>query len=650
MSTDNDPSPPRGPRIRRGAALPPQPTTLQASWFGALSLDQPPEADTTSSAAGASSAGASGSTDRRSGIEPGLPPSHPGARPAGHGDTFARIYRAFASARVGVGLVLLAAQMVPVVLGNTGLGWPVWIALAYALQTFAAWWLRRPLRVRPGEVRQTLGRRQWAATIGADLLTLSALHLVSENSNLNHPAFLVLPALMAGVLTSRRQALAVAAAATLMLLAAALLRGLTGSEVTALITQAGLLGGGLFLITLLAGELSSRLAREEQTARGSLELARQQAQINRLVIDEMQDGVLVVDRHGRVRSANPAARRLLSAHDMTPPAPFPLRGQPQWQPLVAAVEQAFADGLGGDGGSSVTLELPTDAGPLRRELRLRVRFTRRRDTQAPEDLCVLFMEDMRHLQTRSRQEKLAAMGRMSAGIAHEIRNPLAAIAQANALLGEDAVQPGQAQLSRMIADNVERLKRIVDDILTVAPPGQRPPPPQIDLAATVERFCTEWRQANGLASGPQSDALVVDVAPGTRGLVCRFEPDHLQRVLVNLLDNAWRHGSRDAGSVLVQLHEHGRRAAPQDGPDARPVMLRLSVLSDGPPIPPEVERSLFEPFFSTRSRGTGLGLYICRELCERYGASIDYRQHPGGGVRHRNEFFLTLRAQPLTPP
>ena len=636
-----DPPGQRGPRIRRGAHLE-APSQMQTSWFGALELDQPDEGRTASDA-----------------LPPGTRPppavataiGRPQAARPDEVDTFARIYRAFASARVGVALVLLMAQMVPVALGSGTPGWAVWITLAYALETFTAWWLRTPLRRRPGGLTHALTRRQWVGTVGADLLALSALHWAVPGGNLNIPAFLVLPALMAGVLTPRRQALAAVAAATLMLLTTAVLRGWTEADVATFVTQAGLLGGGLFLITLLAGELAIRLVREERAARGSLELARQQAQINRLVIDEMQDGVLVVDRHGRVRSANPAARRLLSAQDMTPPAPFRLRGQPQWEPLVTAVEQAFADGRGPDGGSSVTLSLPTDSGPLQRELRLRVRFTRHGDAQAPEDLCVLFLEDMRHLQSRSRQEKLAAMGRMSAGIAHEIRNPLAAIAQANALLGEDALHPGQAQLTRMVADNVERLKRIVDDILTVAPPGQRPPPPAIDVAATLERFCTEWRQANGLVEPPHAAGLVVDIAPGARGLACRFEPDHLQRVLVNLLDNAWRHGSRTAGATVVQLHEHGPRGPATDGhglPE-RGVILRLSVLSDGPPIPPDVERSLFEPFFSTRSRGTGLGLYISRELCERYGASIDYRQQ-AGGVRHRNEFFLTLRAQPLTPP
>ena len=115
---------------------------------------------------------------------------------------------------------------------------------------------------------------------------------------------------------------------------------------------------------------------------------------------------------------------------------------------------------------------------------MRVRFTRRREPQASEEFCVLFLEDVRNMQARSRQEKLAAMGRVSAGIAHEIRNPLAAIAQANALLAEDATDPAQRQLTRMVTDNVERLKRIVDDVMEVAP-GQMHEVGAIDANAQV---------------------------------------------------------------------------------------------------------------------------------------------------------------------
>ena len=122
--------------------------------------------------------------------------------------------------------------------------------------------------------------------------------------------------------------------------------------------------------------------------------------------------------------------------------------------------------------------------------------------------------------------------------------------------------------------------------------------------------------------------LRAEISHETLGV--RFDPEHLRRVLVNLLDNAHRHASGQPGSIVLRL-----RARDEN-------WVSLSVLSDSAPITPEVERRLFEPFFSTRSRGTGLGLYICRELCERYGASIEYHPRPGAD-RLRNEFVVHMR-------
>jgi two-component system sensor histidine kinase PilS (NtrC family) len=116
-----------------------------------------------------------------------------------------------------------------------------------------------------------------------------------------------------------------------------------------------------------------------------------------------------------------------------------------------------------------------------------------------------------------------------------------------------------------------------------------------------------------------------------------FDPEHLRRVLVNLLDNARRHASDQPGSIVLRAESLGGAQA------------RLSLASDGEAIPPDIEPYLFEPFFSSRSRGTGLGLYICRELCERYGGSIDYWQHPDGSA-HRNEFVVTMRLVATTAP
>jgi len=237
---------------------------------------------------------------------------------------------------------------------------------------------------------------------------------------------------------------------------------------------------------------------------------------------------------------------------------------------------------------------------------------------------------VRNMQARSRQEKLAAMGRVSAGIAHEIRNPLAAISQANALLSEDATDPAQRKLMRMVSDNVERLKRIVDDVMEVAP-GVVQEVGVIDATAQVAAVCGEWARAAGISAGANGQ-LHVDLPPEPLGVL--FDAEHLRRVLVNLLDNALRYASKSPGAIHLRLDSRHEAQA------------FLSIASDGAPIPPDVEPYLFEPFFSTRSRGTGLGLYICRELCERYGASIDYRLRTDGD-RQRNEFFVDMRRRAL---
>jgi two-component system sensor histidine kinase PilS (NtrC family) len=254
-----------------------------------------------------------------------------------------------------------------------------------------------------------------------------------------------------------------------------------------------------------------------------------------------------------------------------------------------------------------------------------------------DGFAVLLLEDLRTLQARIRQEKLAAMGRVSAGIAHEIRNPLAAIAQANALLLEDELPPGQQRLARMVADNVERLKRLVDDVMEVAPGApafDNSAERVIDAQQTVARDASEWARTVALPMGTDS-RLHADLGHSRLGVL--FDPEHLRRVLVNLLDNAHRHASAEPGAILLRLRLRDEQT------------VELAVLSDGLLIAPEIERFLFEPFFSTRSRGTGLGLYICRELCERYGASIEYNRRPAS-ERLRNEFVVSLQHRNLSGP
>ena len=557
---------------------------------------------------------------------------------ASSSSTFERLYRIFVGARAALGVALLMTQALGNLFGARSL-LALTVCLLYAAQALVLWVLPR-FRIA-ARTQTRLTRRQWLVTIGFDLLTFSALHALEPGTSFNYVALLVLPVLMAGVLTARLPALATAAAVSLMLLAAAWRTGLSMGDLATAMTPAGLAGIGFFVITLLTGELAGRLAREELTARGSLELARQQAQLNRLVIEEMADGVLVIDRRARVRAANPAARRLLAVHGLGRAAPFQLQDESAWAELSRVVQQAFEAGRWPVGARDLTLHFP---GGATRALRLRARFTRPRAGNAPheesseataasEAFCVVFVEDLRSVQARTRQEKLAAMGRVSAGIAHEIRNPLAAIAQANALLAEEAVGAEQQMLTAMVADNVERLKRLDDDVMEVAP-GIDATPRTIDFGAEVGRIVADWVRTSQVALG-NGGRLRVDLP--REPLTVQFDPEHLRRVLVNLLDNARRYASDRPGAITL-------RAERVDG-----VQARLSLASDGEPIPPDVEPYLFEPFFSTRSRGTGLGLYICRELCERYGGSIDYLQHANGST-HRNEFVVTARVAAATEP
>jgi two-component system sensor histidine kinase PilS (NtrC family) len=546
---------------------------------------------------------------------------------AGH--ALRRIFGTYVAARAALGVALVLSISLMGALTARYLSWPLILCAGYVVQAFV-WWLTDQLRVFKA---MQSARWQWWMTIGVDLLVFGAVHWVEPTSSLNFAALLVLPVLMAGILTPRLPALATAAGVALMLLASAGRVAASVPDSAALMSQAGLSGIGLFVVALLSGELSMRLAHEERTARDSRERARQQAQLSRLVIEDMADGVLVIDRQLRVRAANPSARRLLVAQvSRCPSPPFSLRLHPGWLVLADEVEQAFGRGNWPSGPIDLNIQLEDGS---RRALHIRARFTRSRsdgnDTApADEPLCVLFIEELRSVQARLRQERLAAMGRISAGVAHEIRNPLAAISQANALLEEDELRPDQRRLIRIMTDNIDRLRRIVDDVMEAAP-GSLAPSRTLDVTAEIASICSEWARTVGLALGSASRLQVL--LPSTPvGVV--FDSDHLRRVLVNLLDNAIRHASARPGGVRISL----------DASDDNGWAL-MSVASDGPPIPQEVEPYLFEPFHSTRSRGTGLGLYICRELCERHGARIDFRRHDG---RHCNVFEVMMPRESLT--
>lgn len=347
----------------------------------------------------------------------------------------------------------------------------------------------------------------------------------------------------------------------------------------------------------------------------------------------MGEGVLVLNRQRQVLAANPAARALLGR---ALPGPLgestQVSSQSPWGALLDAVEHAHALGRWPAAGRVLTWPAASDAAA---KVRARIRFTRLDpaaqtpgEEAAAEDLCVLLLEDERTVQARVQQEKLAAMGRMSAGIAHEIRNPLAAMAQATELLAEDGLPLPQSRLVSIMTDNVQRLRRLVDDMLDALPSAAVEARP-LEAADLIRACVTDWERTARVAPN------LIDLVLPLSGLQVLFDPEDLRRVLVNLLENAVRHASGQDRAVSVELAEDGSNE------------VVLTVSNDGPPVAPEVEIHMFEPFFSTRSRGSGLGLYICRELCERHGASIRLVRR-GEGAARRTAFEVRLQ-RPLAP-
>ncbi len=536
------------------------------------------------------------------------------------GDTpFIRLWRGFMTARVTIALVLLAVLSTLYMLVGNALGitnWLLWLCTAYLAAT---------LTVRIFAHPQPPGSRfdpQWVSTIGVDLMAFSTLQFL-QAGNINYGPLFALPVLMAAVLGSSLLALGTAAGVALLLLAEAWLMVLQApQEMAARFLQAGLTGMGYFAVAVLVNQLAARLGREEEAARQSRQAARVQAQVNELVIENLGDGVLVIGADGRVRTANPAARRQLGEATGAQRAAFMLPGQPPWQPLADLALRTFTTG------SAQRADVTIDDGVgSPRRVQVRTRLTAAQDDPA-QSLCVMFLEDLRELEARLRTEKLAAMGRMSAAVAHEIRNPLAAIAQANALLDEDLTDPAQLQLSAMVRQNAQRLAQIVDEILNISRVQHEGPPVatlKLDLDESVRVACTDW--ARQMAVGDR-----LQHAFACEGMFVAFEADHLRRVLINLLDNAHRFASAQTGSIRVVTQRSGGEST-------------LRVWSDGAPLEWGVRQHLFEPFFSSESRSSGLGLYICRELCERHGAQIGYRRGagPAGSERQGNEFFVVFR-------
>jgi two-component system sensor histidine kinase PilS (NtrC family) len=331
-----------------------------------------------------------------------------------------------------------------------------------------------------------------------------------------------------------------------------------------------LLAMGYFATAGVTSWLAARVAENERLARQRERELATQTRVNQLVIEDMNDGVLVLDRAGRVLQHNPQAQQLL--------------GDAR---LLGANISSLVPGFSG----SAELEVGG------RDIRLRPL------ERGAEEFSVLLVEDTTRAREQAQQLKLAALGRLTANIAHEIRNPLAAISHATELLREEKRADDRARLTRIIHDNAGRLERLVSDVLQLNKRDRVTSAPlrlQPWLAAFIDEFvANEGLPAGRIALETRRESWV------------QFDPEHLHQVMWNLLTNAIRYARPDPASVCIRIDGYADR-------------VELSVLDNGPGVPQQIQGQLFEPFFTTEAKGTGLGLYLARELCAANRATLEY--------------------------
>jgi len=432
---------------------------------------------------------------------------------------------------------------------------------------------------------------QLGIQVGADIAFIVVLMFASGGISSGLGLLLLSGLAGAGLISRGRLTLFYAALASIAVLIEHTVQVLFYSGQTTQYVQAGLLSIGYFATAWVAHTLARYLVATEQlAAQREIDLA-SMAEVSQLVIQDMQDGVLVVDERGVIRQFNARAEEMLGSLRR-------LRREPDLKDCSAVLARRLEEWrnspvAGFDPISTVVLNNKVSA-----------RFMpvgRSRNVGA-----VIFLEDLSRVQAQARQMKLAALGRLTANIAHEIRNPLSAISHATELLQEES-PPNEtaARLLVIIYDNVKRLDRMVNDVLKLNR-GERAHREMFRVGEYLRTFAEQFCQIEKM---PQSlIALELSADP-----TVAFDHSHLNQVMWNLCRNALRHCRRRDASIRIAVSAAGGGN-----------VVKLDVIDDGPGVPPALRNQLFEPFFTTVSSGTGLGLYIAREVCEANEATLDY--------------------------
>src|SRR5688572_25033994 len=442
-----------------------------------------------------------------------------------------------------------------------------------------------------------------------DAVAISLLMFSSGGVTSGLGILFVVPVGAMALLADSRDTFLLAAMAALALLTQQVGGHVTGTASIADYSASGILGGIVFLVALLAWPVARRLRDTEATVRRQQVDLANLAQLSQYIVQHLRESIVVVDHENRIRLINESAASLLGDRGAYPGA---LLGEASPQLLYLletwrqhahnpAAAQTF---VAADGGHVVQPHFASLGG-------------------AEPSPVIVFLEDTELLAAKIQQSKLAGLGRLSASIAHEIRNPVGAMSHAAQLLAESSsLSDEDKRLTEIVRTNGDRVRQIIENVMSMAR-RENSRPERLILGAWLEGFREEFCATMQV----KPERLAISSLLGD--VEIQADPSQLRQIVWNLCENAIKYGAGGGENDIIELRV-GRLPS-----TARPF---LEVADRGPGIAPQHRERIFEPFFTGNERGTGLGLFLARELAQTNGATLLYEPRTSGGSLFRIVF------------
>ncbi|MBB5210909.1 sensor histidine kinase [Microbulbifer hydrolyticus] len=493
------------------------------------------------------------------------------------------LLKIYAWYRVAIALVLLGLFTSGITSGAVGTLYPALYlntAITYAILNIA--WL---LYLYPSRFHTTPLRI--GSILGCDILAFLLLIQASGGLNSGVGYLMLTTCAVGSLLLDRRMGAFLAAIASIGVIAQQLFGLLSGQADTQDIVSAGSLGILLFTSVTALQTLSAHIQIANRKAEQERRQAAHLQRLTQQIVAQMRTGVLVLDNEHRPTLINRAAQQLLGVKPAN----------------KESLSPAFRETL-----EKLQKQGNTRSGIIRGAGQTELRASVTTLTNNASNSSLVFLEDNRRLAQQAQQLKLASLGRLTGSIAHEVRNPLGAIAHAAQLLAEsNSITLEDRQLTEIISRHSQRVNQIVENVLQLS--RRKPPEPQLlDLRHWTVEFLKDY------TATVTADTVIKHSLPSTP-VLARFDPSQMSQVVTNLCNNAIRHSRQATGSPEVELsvsYVEDRQCA------------RLDILDLGDGVAEEHKDQIFEPFFTTESAGAGLGLYIARELCESTRATLYY--------------------------